>query len=108
VKLVSSLPRCQASILVWLRTKHISLNEHMHRITKADLLDCPHCPGTREDVPHFILKCPQYAREQQILVGHLRRKVYQLIHLLTNSKAIPYLMNYVNSTGRLKTTFGEV
>ncbi|KIK80713.1 hypothetical protein PAXRUDRAFT_36112 [Paxillus rubicundulus Ve08.2h10] len=55
MKLASNLPRRHASILVWLRTKHVLLNAHLHKITKADSSDCPHCPGTREDVPHFIL-----------------------------------------------------
>ncbi|KIJ11283.1 hypothetical protein PAXINDRAFT_28208, partial [Paxillus involutus ATCC 200175] len=105
---VSDLPRHHASILIWLRTKHISLNAHLHRITKAESPDCPHCPGMKEDVPHFILKCPQYTREQQILTRHLRRQAHQLPHLLSHSKAIPHLMNYIDGTGRLKATFGEV
>ncbi|KAF8836638.1 hypothetical protein BDN67DRAFT_910795, partial [Paxillus ammoniavirescens] len=99
VKLILNLPRYHASVLVWLRTKHISLNAHLHRITKVDLPDCPHCPGTKEDVPHFILRCPHYTRERTTRFSHLRRKAHQLNHLLTDSKANPYLMNYVNSTG---------
>ncbi|KIJ10229.1 hypothetical protein PAXINDRAFT_86367 [Paxillus involutus ATCC 200175] len=73
VKLISALPRRHASLLIWLRTKHIALNTHLHHIAKADTPYCPHCPGIREDIPHFILKCPQYARERQILTRHLHR-----------------------------------
>ncbi|KIK77984.1 hypothetical protein PAXRUDRAFT_165213, partial [Paxillus rubicundulus Ve08.2h10] len=96
---VADLPCCHASVLIWLRTKHILLNMHLHRITKAKMSDCPHCPGTKEDIPHFILRCPHYTRERQILVRHLQRQAYQLPHLLSHSKAILYLMNYVNGTG---------
>ncbi|KAF9228115.1 hypothetical protein BS17DRAFT_805711 [Gyrodon lividus] len=105
-KLVSDLPRRHTSILVWLKTRHVSLNAHLHKITKAASPECPHCPGTREDVPHFILEFPHHARERQTLARHLRRQAYH--HLLSNSKAIPQSMNYVNGIGRLKTTFGEV
>ncbi|KIK76761.1 hypothetical protein PAXRUDRAFT_168813 [Paxillus rubicundulus Ve08.2h10] len=108
IKLVAMLPCRHANLLIWLRTKHIALNEHLHCIAKANTPYCPHCPGIREDVPHFMLKCPQYAREQQILTRHLRRRASYLPFLLSNSKAIPFLMNYINSTGCLKPTFGDV
>ncbi|KIJ20415.1 hypothetical protein PAXINDRAFT_68194, partial [Paxillus involutus ATCC 200175] len=50
-----------------------------------------------EDVAHYILTCPQYARECFVLARTLRRQAYHLPHLLSNSKAVPFLINYVNS-----------
>ncbi|KIJ58963.1 hypothetical protein HYDPIDRAFT_50490, partial [Hydnomerulius pinastri MD-312] len=64
VKLAATLTRRHTSLLVWLRTKHTLLNAHLHRLSKSDSPDCPHCPGVREDVLHFILGCPQYVRER--------------------------------------------
>ncbi|KIJ04480.1 hypothetical protein PAXINDRAFT_27647, partial [Paxillus involutus ATCC 200175] len=103
-----TLTRRHTSLLVWMRTKHITLNEHLHRIKKSDTPDCPHCPGLKESVAHFVLVCPQYARERFILARSLRRQARYLRYLLSDSKAVPLLINYVNSTGCLKTTFGDV
>ncbi|KAF8836316.1 hypothetical protein BDN67DRAFT_884037, partial [Paxillus ammoniavirescens] len=61
----------QSSILVWLHTKHSSLNVHLHRMKKADTPFCPYCPGITEDVPHFLLMCPQYPRKRHILMRQL-------------------------------------
>ncbi|KAF9232835.1 hypothetical protein BU15DRAFT_67116 [Melanogaster broomeanus] len=41
VKLSLSIPRRHTSLLVWLRTKHCSLNAHLWKITKSDTPDCP-------------------------------------------------------------------
>ncbi|KIJ59619.1 hypothetical protein HYDPIDRAFT_33060 [Hydnomerulius pinastri MD-312] len=81
---------------------------HLHRISKSDTPDCPHCPGIKEDVPHFVLAYPHYARERHVLTRRLRRRTLHLPHLLSHRKAVSLLMNYVNSTGRLKATFGDV
>ncbi|KAF9223054.1 hypothetical protein BS17DRAFT_668662, partial [Gyrodon lividus] len=108
VKLVSTLLRRHASLLIWFRTNHVSLNVQLHCMKKLDTPDCPHCPGTLENVTYFILSCPHYTRECFILAQHLQRKASNIPYLLSHSKAIPFLMNYVNSTGRFKATFGEV
>ncbi|KIK78274.1 hypothetical protein PAXRUDRAFT_164415 [Paxillus rubicundulus Ve08.2h10] len=97
-----------ASLVLWLRMKHITLNAHRHRMTRSITLDCPHCPGTKEDIVHFILACPQYVRECHILRRKLRRQALNLPYLLSNSKAVTSLIDYIHSMGRLKATFGEV
>ena len=108
LKLVAKLPKRHASLMIWLRTQHISLNQHLHRIKKIESPDCPHCPEIPESIPHFILECPHYARERLILSNALRRKAFSLPYLLADKKATPHLLRYINSTGRLKTTFGDV
>ncbi|KIK82324.1 hypothetical protein PAXRUDRAFT_153957, partial [Paxillus rubicundulus Ve08.2h10] len=97
-----------SAALVWLRTKHITLNKHLHCIKKSNTLGCHHYPGSKENMEHFILVCPQYAHEHFILARLLRWQACYLPYLLSDSKAVPFLINYINSTGHLKTTFGDV
>lgn len=57
-KLISSLPRKHASILTQLRTGHVPLNKHLHRIKCAESPICPKCEMENETVAHFLLMCP--------------------------------------------------
>jgi len=52
--------------------------------------------------------CPQYARERHIFANVLRRKATSIGYILTEDEANRPLINYVNSTGRFKPTFGEI
>ncbi|KAF9239976.1 hypothetical protein BU15DRAFT_46111, partial [Melanogaster broomeanus] len=52
-KLTSSLSHRHTSILVWLRTHHTLLNAHLHRMSRSDSPNCPHCLGIAEDIGHF-------------------------------------------------------
>ncbi|KAG2125711.1 hypothetical protein DEU56DRAFT_714724, partial [Suillus clintonianus] len=67
---------------------------------------CPHCPRTEENVHHYLLTCPQYRQERHTLVRALGRKATSIPYLLTDSEATPHLVQYINATGRMKTTFG--
>ncbi|EPQ50988.1 hypothetical protein GLOTRDRAFT_8189, partial [Gloeophyllum trabeum ATCC 11539] len=53
-------PQSRSSIIMLFRTGHIPLHGYLHRIGKRDDPDCPHCPGVREDVRHFLFDCPNY------------------------------------------------
>jgi ribonuclease HI len=106
--LVQHLPKRHISLMLWLRTRHISLNQHLHRIGKSLSPNCPHCEDTPETVQHFLLSCPQYIRERHTLTTALRRQASSITYLLTNAKATAHLIRFVNSTGRLKSTFGDV
>jgi len=108
LSLVKHLPKRHISLMLWLRTRHISLSQHLHRIGKSPTPDCPHCEGTTETIQHFLLSCPQYARERHILSNALRRSAPSIPFLLSNQKVSIPLIRYVNSTGRLKSTFGDV
>jgi hypothetical protein len=108
ISLTQHLPKRHISLMIWLRTRHISLNQHLHRIGKSPSPDCPHCEGTPETTQHFLLLCPQYARERHILTNTLKRNASSIPFLLSNSKAVTPLIRYVNSTGRLRPTFGDV
>ena len=60
LKLTKSLPRKQTSLLTQLRTEHIPLQVHLHRIGKADSAQCPSCGHAKETVHHYLLDCPTY------------------------------------------------
>ncbi|KAG2129734.1 hypothetical protein DEU56DRAFT_741184 [Suillus clintonianus] len=108
LKLTNGLPKRQSSIYIQLRTRHIPLNYHLHRINKSESPHCPTCPGTNETIHHFIFECPQYQRERHIYANATRRNALSITHLLSSEKATPHLLRYINSTGRLKPTFGEI
>jgi ribonuclease HI len=104
-----NLTRKQTSLLVQLRTGHIGLNAHLFRIRRAESPSCPHCGSiTVETVRHFLLLCPKYARERHILRRQLRRNADSVSFLLSKPAAFKPLMKFINSTGRLATTFGDV
>jgi ribonuclease HI len=108
ISLVQHLPKRHISLMIWLHTWHISLNKHLHRIRKSPTPDCPHCVGTEESIQHFLLSCPQYARERHILTNTLGRRALSIPFLLSNQKANAPLIRFINSTSRLKPTFGDV
>lgn len=106
------LSRRQTSLLVQLRTAHIPLNAHLHRIHKSETPHCPHCSLQNRHIPelvkHFIFECPAYAKERFWMRGKLGRKVFSLKELLTKEKHMKVLLNYVGKTKRLKKAFGDV
>ncbi|KAG2051098.1 hypothetical protein BDR06DRAFT_959268 [Suillus hirtellus] len=91
-----------------LRTGHAPLNKHLHRIGKAERPSCPHCRDTEESVFHFLTTCPQYQRERHLMTCALGRNATSLPFLLSDPAATPHLVRYINATGRMRTTFGEV
>jgi hypothetical protein len=108
LKLISPLSKKQASLLTGLRTGHIALNAHLNRIKRADAPECPHCPTELETVKHYLLDCPQYVCERQVLRNKLGREAGELHTLVTDETAVNALMRFIEASGRLKTTFGEV
>lgn len=57
----------------------------------------PHSPETTE---HFILRCPKYAHECWALTRHLRDNSPKLEDILSNTKTVIPLINYIEATGR--------
>lgn len=104
----SSYPKRLTGLLMSLRSQHIPLNRHLHRINKSEHPYCPYCPMSKETTHHFLVECPQYQRERHILHCELGWDTSSIPHLLSNPNAIPHLVRFINSTHRLKQTFGEV
>lgn len=107
IKLVDGIPKRSASLYIQLRTRHIPLNLHLHRIGKVDSPHCLACPGTNKTIHHFIFDCPQYRRERHFLRSALERDVASILYILTSDKATPHVIRYINRTNRFKSTFGE-
>ena len=109
LKLVSSLSRSQASIILQLRTGRIGLNKFLHRIKRADTPLCPSCnDNSIETINHFLFECRHYRHERHILQNELRRNASNASYLLSNPAATLHLLKYIHTTGRLKKTIGAV
>jgi hypothetical protein len=106
LKLVHTLPRSQLTILIWLRTGHIPLNHHLHRIKAVESPGCEACQTeTKETTRHYLLGCPAYKRarrELQKKIGH--RKAGSIPYLLSNPDATQPLMAYVDGTKQFAET----
>lgn len=68
-KLSQELPHRQASVCMQLRTGHIGLNKHLHRIGKAESPYCPVCKKVEETVQHYLFGCPAYCHDPFILAS---------------------------------------
>ncbi|KAJ8588234.1 hypothetical protein M405DRAFT_264463 [Rhizopogon salebrosus TDB-379] len=108
IKLTANFPKRLTSLYMSLRSQHIALNKHLHRIGKIESPHCTHCPQTEETVHHFILDCQHYQRQRHILTCALGRKASSLPYLLSDPDATPHLVRYINGTRRLKATYGEI
>jgi hypothetical protein len=106
--LVQNLNRRQTSLLLQLRTGHIALNQHLHRINKAPSPICTQCGLENETVLHFLLKCPERHNEQERALGCLGRAGRSLTHLLTKKEALKPLFRYIHYTQRLQQIFRDV
>ena len=95
LKLVQELPRHKASLLFQLRSGHVPLQAHLHRIKRAESPMCAHCPGSRETVHHFVLLCPAFAEQRLELVQQGGRDARVLAKLLSSTKLVPLLLQFV-------------
>ena len=108
LKAVAELPKRHASILLQLRTSHVPLNKHLHRISKVDQPFCPHCPRRVETVLHFLLECPHHETHHVQLRHKLQQKARNIACLLADPKCLKSTLSFVHATGRFKTTHGNL
>ena len=92
-----------------MRTGHARLNNHLHRISKANSLKCPYRPRRLETVPHFLLERPQNKNAN----GRLRRKLHRkarssLFCLLAEPPRTKPTLAFIQATHRLKQTHGDL
>ncbi|GJF00298.1 hypothetical protein PsYK624_165820 [Phanerochaete sordida] len=105
---IASIPRRHASILFQLRTGHIALNKHLHRINCVDSPLCPACEEAPESVDHFLLFCPAYERARLRLLFEGGPSTRGLHALLSDRKLLRPLLQYIHDTGRFKRTLGDL
>ena len=102
------MPRRHASLLTQLRTGHAPLNQHLHRINRAESPLCPRCGTDQETVIHYLCHCPAYESYRAELVAHLRQDSRSINALLSKPRAIKLVFKYIARTGRFKTIFGDL
>lgn len=112
-KIVNTLTRAQASILIQLRTQHIPLNTYLHKIGKAENSRCEACwqrseQTTDETVRHFLFECPEYAAERSRLQTKLGRDARDLKTILKNKEKTKELIRYIARTKRLQSSIGNL
>jgi len=96
------------SLLFQLRSGHIPLNKHLHRIQKADSPTCPRCHQHDETVMHYVMHCLAHknARHEMIQVGG--RGARDLSKLLTEPKLFPHLFQFIGHSRCMQSIFGEI
>jgi ribonuclease HI len=107
-KLVAPLSRKHASVLIQLRSGHIPLNKHLHRIGKAESPICPCCRQHEETVHHFLIRCPAHRNARTALTHAAGRDATSLHKLLSKPKLIPHLFRFIGRAGRLRSVFGDL
>ncbi|KAF8584210.1 hypothetical protein K439DRAFT_1346665, partial [Ramaria rubella] len=86
--------------LLQLRTGHIPLNQHLHRIGKSTTPKCPHCPFQNETVHKFPMLCPSYAAQRYQMEKKLGRGAKSIHNLLSHPNAFPPLFTFIKNTNR--------
>lgn len=93
------IPKPHTTAYIRLRTGHIGLNKHLHRIKKTESPSCK-CGAPQETVEHYLTVCPCYNRARHVLRNSLGQKATLVPYLLTNQEARMHLMKFVKSTKR--------
>ena len=108
LSLTSHLPKSKAGVIFQLRSGHIALNKHLHRLNKSDTQSCLQCEaGPPETVHHYLFDCTRYDRERHKLRMALGRKAHSTSYLLAHKEGLKELLGYVAATGRFKRLSGE-
>ena len=107
-KLITELPRRFVSVLTQLRTNHVPLQAYLHRFKLADSPICPHCEEAPETVTHFIMFCSNFAGQRRQLRRSLGPHVNLNLSVLRNSKHLPDLFRFINSTDRFGQNYGNL
>jgi hypothetical protein len=105
-RITKNCTRAQFSLLLQLRSGHIQLNKHLHRIGKTERPICPNCNAAIETVEHFLLNCPTFNDERDDNMRQLGDRSYGT--LFETQDGIRAVLGYVNDTKRLKEYFGDV
>ena len=101
LKLMREVSRLQASTILQLRTKHVPLCKHLHRIGKVDSPLCISCGHEEETVHHFLFDCPAHEHARFKLGHKFGRLSKSLRYILGTWKVLKPLLLYVHETGHL-------
>ncbi|KAJ3897958.1 hypothetical protein F5879DRAFT_761292, partial [Lentinula edodes] len=84
--------------LTQLRTGHIPLQRHLHRIGKADSPTCPCCKHGNKTVMHYLFECCAHRQARGRLQRKLANDQWSIGSLLSTKSSLPHLFRYINDT----------
>jgi ribonuclease HI len=102
------LGRKATAILTQLRTGHLPLNAHLHRIGKAESPGCEACGYRQETALHYLALCPAYEELRVPLKRKLRGRATELRSLLANTNVLPLLLRFIAASKRFERVYGEL
>jgi len=97
------LSRREASLLMQIRTGHIPLKSYLYRINRTHNPLCEHCledDNMEETLRHYLFECRGFATERAIMARHIGRGSNDFKHILSNTRNITHLIEYVMATKR--------
>jgi hypothetical protein len=98
------ISRVNASHIFQLRVGHAPLNQYLYKFKRVNNPRCPACGHTNETVEHFLLYCPNYTHKRWPIINQNRGSVPKLVKILTSTKMLIPLANYLDATGRFQVT----
>ena len=84
--------KIENSILTRLRVNMSSLNSHQFQIQLKDSPRCS-CGSSREDTAHFLLHCPRYHNERQVMYTEISLILDENINTMSNNNALNILLH---------------
>lgn len=100
------LSRAQTSLILQIKSGHIQLNLHLHRMKKIDSSKCPECGTADENVHHFIFDCPAYINKRLDLLAQTKKLDY--VTLFETRDGIKATLDYIHETRRFRKIYGDV
>lgn len=108
LKLSRYLPRKLLAVLTQLRTGHIPLQRHLHRIKKTDSDTCPCCKRHPETVFHYLMECPAHSTSRARLRRKLAADRWNVRALMTKPELLKHLFQFVDDTKRFHHIMGDL
>jgi hypothetical protein len=100
------LGRRAASLISQLQTNHALLNSYLAHFCRVDSTQCPACGVHNETAKHFLLQCPSYAHEREILKRKTDSEL-TLTLLLASNENVLHLVNYIEATHHFSSKVSE-
>jgi hypothetical protein len=105
--IIEALPRRQTPFLFQLRSGRAPLNKHLRRIAKSATATWSQCEE-RNESDHFLLSCPAYMRQCNILRAELGTKAHHMKYILDEPDCLKSLFKYITATRIFETVLGDV
>jgi len=106
-KAIAKVDHCTGSLWTQLKTGHIGLNAHLHRIKISDTAACTACKQYNETVDHVLRHCRAYDEPRTQLRQKAKRDMTDLRKLLGNDNNMTYVAAFIRKTKRLAWTLKQ-